>query len=343
MVLALILSIISSFVTGFFVAPQLMKFLYAVGVVGLDLNKPNKPLLPSSGGICVAAGVIAGLLTYVGIKTFVYHEQNLNLLAVVSSALIVAFVGLIDDLNVRSKKVKTNEGYDIRIGVSRWIKPLLTLPAAVPLMAISAGETVLALPFIGPVNFGILYPLLLVPIGMVGASNMINMLGGHNGLEAGMGLVYMSALGLYALLFGSVGSVIFLITTGALLAFLFYNWYPSKILPGDSLTYLLGALLVSGLVVGNLEKIGIMVMTPFFIQGLLKFYSRYKLGRYASDLGKVNRNGIIKPKYDHGIFSLTHLVMKIGNFTEKQIVIILILIQAAFGIMPFFAPALGIL
>jgi len=340
MVFALIVSVIISFIVTLAVFPNLMRFLYAAGVVGLDLNKPRKPVLPSSGGIGIAIGVLAGLLSYIGIQTFVYHQGSLNLVAVTATVLIAMFVGFFDDLNVKSRKVKTNEGYDIRVGFSRWMKPLLTLPAAIPLMVISVGETTLSLPFVGDVNFGILYPLLLVPIGIVGASNMVNMLGGYNGIEGGMGLIYMASMGFYALVvLGVNSSVIFFIAAAALLAFLRYNWYPAKILPGDSLTYLLGSLVAAGVIIGNMEKIGLIVMIPFLIQGILKFYSKCKSGNYASDLGIVGKDGIIKSKYGKNIFSLTHIVTSYGRFTEKEIAIIFMLLQGVFGLLPF----LGIL
>jgi len=89
-------------------------------------------------------------------------------------------------------------------------------------MVISAGETTMAIPLIGKVHFGIFYPLLLIPIGMAGASNAINLLAGFNGLEAGMGIVYFLGLGIFALLHGSAGSdvlngsVIFLTAFAAL-------------------------------------------------------------------------------------------------------------------------------
>lgn len=337
MVLSLIISAIVSFITTFVVTPLLIGFLYHAGIVGLDLNKKRKPLLPSSGGIAVAMGVLTGLLTYVGLQTFVYNQPSLNLVAVTATVLIAMFVGFFDDLNVKSKRVKTIEGYDIRVGFQRWVKPLLTLPAAIPLMAISAGDTTLAVPFIGTVDFGILYPLLLVPIGIVGASNMVNMLGGYNGIEAGMGLIYMFSMGIYALTtINVISSVVFFISAVALLAFLRYNWFPSKILPGDSLTYLLGSLVAAGVIVGNMEKIGLIMMTPFIIQGILKFYSRVKLGRYASDLGNVDNKGFVQSKYGNNIFSLTHLVMKLGKFKESHITLIMMLVQMFFGILPFF-------
>jgi UDP-N-acetylglucosamine--dolichyl-phosphate N-acetylglucosaminephosphotransferase len=322
-----------AFFSTFFITPILMKFLYQANVVALDLHKKNKPKLPSAGGLAVAFGVLAGLLSYVGIKTFVYglQQQAIYFLAVISSVLIVTFVGFIDDLNVTKRKVKIKEREDIRIGLPQWLKPLLTLPAAIPLMVIMAGQPTMSIPFFGDVNFGIFYPLVLVPIGVVGASNAVNLLGGFNGMEAGMGIVYMLSLGIYALLHGSIGAVIFLVSFASLLAFIHYNWYPAKILPGDSLTYLLGSLVASGVIIGNMEKAGVIVLMPFIIEFFLKARSKFQ----ASCLGKLRKDGKLDPPYGKKIYSLTHVLMNLKPLTEKQVAILAILIVAIFSTIIF--------
>jgi UDP-N-acetylglucosamine--dolichyl-phosphate N-acetylglucosaminephosphotransferase len=333
----LAISILASLLITYFLLPRLMKFLYATGVVSLDIHKTNKPRLPASGGICVACGVLSGILIYTGLQTFIHgnYTSSIYLLTAVSSILIVTFTGMLDDLNVKSRPVITKDGKNIKIGFPQWLKPLLILPAAIPLMVMNVGDTTMAVPFVGDVNFGILYPLLIVPIGMLGASNMVNMLGGFNGVEAGMGLVYTLGLGVYSLINGNeIAAIIFLSTFASLLPFLKYNRYPAKILPGDSLTYLLGAIVAVGVIIGNMEKIGLIVMIPFIVQGILKFYSKIRLGEFASDLGVLQKDGTIKSKYK-GTYSLTHLVMKLGNFREYQISIILILVQVIFTILPF--------
>ncbi|MCS7139823.1 MAG: hypothetical protein N3F04_06270 [Candidatus Nezhaarchaeota archaeon] len=327
-----IIASLISFVVTLFITPYLMRFLYLAGVVGLDLQKKDRPKLPTSGGICVAFGVLAGLLSYVGIKTFVYglQIQAINLLAVISSILMVMFVGLLDDLNVGERAIKTKEGEDIRIGLPQWIKPLITLPAAIPLMVIMAGHTTMSIPFIGEVDFGIFYPLILIPIGVVGASNAVNLLGGFNGMEAGMGIVYMLSLGIYALIKQNVAAVIFLTSFASLLGFVRYNWYPAKILPGDSLTYLLGSLVAAGVIVGNMEKVGIIVLTPFIIEFFLKARSKFK----ASCLGKLREDGRLDPPYGRKIYSLTHIMLQLRP-TEKQVVLAMIILELIFCLIPF--------
>ncbi|MBI1978616.1 MAG: hypothetical protein HYS62_00975 [Candidatus Aenigmarchaeota archaeon] len=334
MVFVILISLIVAFLATFFATRFLIKFLLNAGIVGIDQHKKDKPKLPSSGGMCVSIGILAGLLTYIGLTTFLYGVSNevLYLFAIISSVLIVTLVGLFDDLNVRSKMTKSKNEMDIRVGLPQWLKPILTLPGAIPLMVVSAGVSTMSLPFIGAVDFGIIYPLLLIPIGVVGASNAINMLGGFNGSETGMGIVYMAALALFALMSQNSIAPLFLIVTVSLIAFVFYNWFPAKILPGDSLTYLLGALVVSGIIVGNMEKLGILLLLPFIVEFFLKLRSGFK----ASCLGKIRADGKLNPPYGKKIYSLTHFFMILKPMTEKQVALSLILLQVVVSIVALF-------
>jgi len=338
----LLASMIMAVATTFLITPYFMDFLRGAGIVGFDLQKKNRPKLATSGGICVAFGVLAGLLTYIGFQTFIFGLEKwlFPLLAVTSSILIVMFVGFLDDLNVKLNAENTKEGRDIRVGLPQWLKPLLTLPAAIPLMAINAGKSTMAIPLIGPVDFGILYPLLLIPLGIVGASNAVNMLAGFNGLEAGMGIVYCLGLGIFALVNNiTEGTVIFLVTSATLIGFIWYSWYPAKILPGDSLTYLLGSIVASGVIVGNMERSGLIVMLLFIIEFFLKLRVKFK----ASCLGKIREDGKLDPPYGKKVYSWAHLIMNLKPMTEKQVTIILILVQACFAtliLLSFFFPFL---
>ena len=324
----MLLSLVVAFLTTLMIAPYFMQFLHAGGIVGLDLHKRNRPRLPTGGGTCVAFGLLAGLLSYIGLTTFLEGPMPhiIDMFAIISSVLIIMFVGFLDDLNVKARAVLTKEGLDIRVGFPQWAKPLLTLPAAVPLMVVNAGETIMSIPFFGPVDFGLLYPLLLIPVGVVGASNAVNLLAGFNGSEGGMGMAYLLGLGVFALMRGNFAAVIFFTAFAAVAGFIKYNWYPAKFLPGDSLTYLLGAVVASGVIVGNMEKVGLIVLMPFVIELVLKLRSKLK----ASCLGKLRADGRLDPPYGRKIYSITHIIMNIRPMTEKQVTIILIAIEALF-------------
>ena len=336
MVVALLLSMTVAFLVTYFMTPYVIRYFRFVGMTSTDVHKKTKPRVPHSAGLPVVAGVATALLLYAFVGVFVYQAADslVTLFAVLTSLLIITFIGVIDDLN--SVQVVVGKHIEGKRGISRWQRPLLTIPAALPLMAIMAGTTSISFPFIGTINFGILYPLLLVPIGIVGASNMVNMLGGFNGLESGMGILYTFSLGTFALVDNRVlAAVLFYTTFAALLAIFRYNFSPAKILPGDSLTYMLGAVIALGAIVGNMEKVALITAAPFIVQGVMKFYSLYKTGHFASDLGILQKDGTIKSRYGNKIYSLTHVVMNAGNFTERQIVLIFLIIQTVFSIIPF--------
>ncbi|MEM0320444.1 MAG: hypothetical protein QXS67_03445, partial [Candidatus Nezhaarchaeales archaeon] len=104
-----------------------------------------------------------------------------------------------------------------------------------------------------------------------------------------------------------MATVVFLTSFASLLGFIRYNWYPAKILPGDSLTYLLGSLVACGVIIGNMEKAGIVVLTPFIVEFFLKARSRFK----ASCLGVLREDGRLDPPYGSKVYSLTHLVLQL--------------------------------
>ena len=336
---ALLAAVLVSFLTTFFLTPKVIEFLRGIRVVAVDLHKRGKPLVPASGGLCVSSGVLLGIFFYTAVQTFLFNHtagslvNPVHLLAATSSILIVTLTGFLDDLNVKARMVRTKDGVNVKVGFPQWIKPILTLPGAIPLIVIKAGVTRMDLPFIGVVDFGPLYPLLIIPVGFIGASNMVNMLGGFNGLEAGMGVIYTLSLGLYIWIAGEREAAVLLLTaSAALLAFLRYNWCPAKILAGDSLTYLLGSLVATGVILGNMERAGLIVMAPFIVEFFLKARSRFK----ASCIGRVREDGSLEPPYGRKIYSWTHIFMNLGRLREVEVTISLLAVQVIFALLPFF-------
>ena len=192
-------------------------------------------------------------------------------------------------------------------------------------MWVSDGKINMGIPFYRVVDFGLVYPLLILPLGFVFSANMVNLLAGYNGLETGMGLVYTGMLSIYAYVNGSyVASLIALVTFSALLAFFIYNKYPAKIFPGDSLTYLLGGAIAIIGITGDIERAAIIAGIPFIIEFFLKMRSKFKAQTYGH-----YENGKVKTDYDK-IYSLPHIFTRTGKFTEKQVVYIMMFIELIF-------------
>jgi len=312
---------IIAFTVTYLATDWLIRYLRRINMVVKDMNKQNTPLVPLSGGLSVMSGVFAGIMFYIFVRIFLYKDSTYvtYIFAGLSSILIITFVGFLDDIIINKSKSESK-------GLKQWQKPLLTLAAALPLVAVNVGDTIMSLPLLGRIDVGIIYPIILIPLGVVGAANMVNMLAGFNGLEAGLGLIYIGMIGIYAFVNNSyLGALFSLMGFCSLLAFYIFNKYPAKILPGDSLTYLIGAIIACIAILGNLEKAALISAIPFFIEFVLKARKKFKVKSYG-----YYKDGKVKSYYDK-IYSIPHIFTRTGRFTEKQVVYLILLIQLIFS------------
>ncbi|MFH1221531.1 MAG: hypothetical protein V1492_00420 [Candidatus Micrarchaeota archaeon] len=303
--------LIFSFLVTFGFAKVLIPRLKRFGMVGKDVNKPDRPEVAEMGGIAIIAGFTAGVLLAIILDTF--FGFNFELIPVLAGILTIhslAFIGIVDDL----------------IDIPQYIKAFLPLFAAVPLIALRAtGSTAIAIPFYGVLDLGILYLIVLVPIGIAVASNLTNMLGGFNGSETGMGIIIFLTASLIALKHGNVQALLlFLPFLGALLAFLIFNWYPSKAFPGDVGNLTIGAALATGVIIGNMEGAGALLLLPyvadFFIKAANRFPSKDWWGEYKD--GKLYPVG-------GKVRGLAQLIMKLANgISEQNLTLVLIGFEA---------------
>ena len=304
-------SFIISFIVTFMIIPRWINVAYRIKLTGKDMNNLKTPEIPEMGGLTVVSGFIAGVLVYIAITTF-YLNQNPELifiLAAITTCLTIMIIGMLDDI------------LGWKIGLKKWQKPLLTAVAALPMMAVNAGEHEMVLPIIGLVDFGIIYPLLIIPFAIMGAANGYNMLAGLAGIEAGLGIIILSTLGFVAWATGNGWvAIIALCMVASLLAFLRYNWYPAKIFPGDSLTYTVGALIAVIAILGNMERIALILFILYFLEFAIKSRTRFKGECY----GIPDKQGYLtSPKK---VESLTHIIMKI-KLRETQIVLLFFAFQ----------------
>jgi len=298
-----------------------------MGLVARDQNKHGDQYAAESGGMWVSVGSSFGLMLLVALyrylEGFYYHLEALFSLTVI--LLLSSFLGFMDDLLGWKKGLKV------------WQRVALMGPLALPLVVIKAGTTKMELPLVGVVDFGPLYPLLLVPIGVIGASNAFNMLAGYNGLEAGMGFLLMAFVGAYAAL-KNLDYIAYasLIMMASLLAFLVYNWYPARAFPGNSLTYGFGAYYAGLVILGNFERFGVLLFGLYFVE-LLLFVRGLLNGVYKENFGKPRPDGTLEPPYEKS-YSVTHLAIKVligvrGYATERAVVLLVLLLQLALGVL----------
>ena len=286
----LLVAIFASFFCTFLAVPYLIRRAKQEGLVGKDIHKLDKPEVAEGGGLGLIFGFSIGVLTYIGLETFYFHDSSkiTQIFAMLCVILFASIVGIIDDLLGWKK------------GLSKFIRLLMMLFAAVPLMVISAGNS-----NVFGVNIGIFYPLLLIPIGVIGATTTYNFLAGYNGLETSQGILILSALSIVTYLTGNKWlSVVVLCMVFALLAFYIFNKYPAQVFPGDILTYAVGAVIACTAILGGVEIIAIFFFIPYILETILKSRGRLK----KESFGKLNSDGSLEMPYEK-IYGLEHLAI----------------------------------
>lgn len=300
-----------SFLITYFSTKAWIKIAKKENFLDKDMNKYNHPLIPAYGGIAVLFGFCMGVLFYIALSIF-YFQRTINLIeifALLTTTLIIAFVGFLDDILGWKK------------GLRKWQKPLLTIPAAIPLMAINAGFTMVYIPFLGLIDIGILYPLIFIPVAIIGASQGFNMLGGLNGLEVGLASIILFTLGFLTWRINDISNEIFtswialicLTMFAALIAFWLFNKYPAKVFPGDVLRYALGALIACVAILGNIEKAALILFIPYFIELFIKIKNKLKTECFLIP----QEDGSLE--IPEKIGSLTHVVAKLLSKIKTKI------------------------
>jgi len=326
MELLLIIPLLVAFFVTFLILPAWIKRAKKFGLVGSDMNKYKKTSVAEAGGIAVITGFVLSVLLYIAIKTF-YIKSNENVIeifALLVSILMLAFIGLMDGL------------LGWKIGLRKRFRIILCLFAAVPLMVINAGYSAVLLPIVGHINLGLIYPLILVPIAIVGTSTTFNFLAGFNGLESSQGILILSGLSMVAYFTGYpwltlVGFCMVL----SLMAFWIFNKVPAKAFPGDVLTYPVGGMIAIIAILGNMEKIAIFFFIPYIIEVILKLKGRL----VKQSFGKPNKDDSLEMPYNkiYGLehFSIWFLKKFNDKVYERNVVVFINIIQIAIILLGF--------
>ena len=288
------MSSLAAFVAVCLFLPWLIRSLRGTSAIGKDLNKPGRPLVPEMGGL----GVILGFYVGVGILVVFANEDVSEPIFYYGSLVAVlgaGVVGLMDDM----------------FGLRRRMKALLPFLLALPFGAAvyAARDTYILGVDLGPVI------VLAVPFAITSAANAANMLEGFNGLGAGMGLIMCLALVALAFVTGETqGLFLTFPLLGALAAFLWFNKYPAKVFPGDSMTLFMGAAIAAAAIISKQKTLGALLFLPMIVEVVLKVRGRFQAENYGTPDGEGRLH------YSGEVESLTHVIMKRRPLKEWQIV-----------------------
>src|SRR5438309_4993283 len=171
--LGVLVTVLLAFVLVLLVTPPLIRKMRAGGMVGKDVNKKSKTEVAELGGIAALFAFSVSLSFVVGLQKLLGNVAEPPFLAAISVFFMAAMIGLIDDIS----------------NIKQRLKLIVLAFAALPLMLVHLGPEIVDLPFGFSVDFTgsmyLVYWMVLVPIGVTGLANAVNMSAGYNGLESG--------------------------------------------------------------------------------------------------------------------------------------------------------------
>jgi UDP-N-acetylglucosamine--dolichyl-phosphate N-acetylglucosaminephosphotransferase len=283
-----------------------------VGITGVDVHKPSRPTTAEMGGLSVLIGVAVGA----GVLYLLYPEFSTVLLAGLITILLVGVIGLVDDF----------------VSLRQRYKPFIIVAASIPIALALFGRTSVSFPLVGSIPFGILYPLLVVPLGITTSANLTNMLAGFNGLETGCAVIAIGTLTFLSAVKGSnVGALLGILFLAGYLSFLALNWYPAKIFPGDTGTLMAGAAIATIGLISGLVFAAVVVTIPACFDFTLKMLTRnpFSARKIHGDTTVTSQGMLVPPGYP----SLSHAFMRVVPQSEKSLVTSILAMEAVYAVL----------
>jgi len=304
-----------AFLATLYLTRKFISRFHAGGHVVKDMYKPERPDVPTMGGVALMTGVMLSLIAaQLLVDATVSVEKLLVFYFVV---FIYGLFGLIDDL----VKIK-----------SRWKKVYLLFLLALPIALLNMGTKLTYSPLDFKYELGWIKPYVMAPLFVMVVSNLMNMHAGFNGLSGGLSWILLFFIGLKVYLDGMVYPLHYLMPIlGALLAFMWFNKYPSKIFLGNSGTLMLGAAVGGLLVLYDLEFFGVFILIPHIVNFLMWVYWLANMHIYPHiKFAKLRDDGTIEPPNK---LTLKYAVAHYFRVRELRAILILYGITVVFGVV----------
>jgi len=220
-----------------------------------DERKVHLHPVPRIGGVAIVLAVALAMMAVMSMfGQHVLAENGRGLARVISGALAMHVVGLIDD---------------VRPMRARW-KFLAQIVIASGVAIAGVQVSTLSLPFVGIVELGTVVGMVFTVVWFVGITNAFNLIDGLDGLAAGAALFALTTMFVVASFNGLVGpATVTIILAGATVGFLCFNFHPASIFLGDSGSLFLGFMLAGiGLLGSQKSPTVIAVAIPIVSLGL---------------------------------------------------------------------------
>jgi len=234
--IGVICSFFSAFIITYFIMPKVIVFSKKFRLTDLSGDREKRErAIPIVGGIAIFPAIIISLL-------FWSNLQNIQFIIV--SLFVVFSVGVLDDLLSLSARKKLL-GQIIGILIIIYFQDL----------EIDNMHGVLGI-FEIPSLAALLFTIFVVIV----VTNGFNLIDGIDGLAGGIGIISSSFFGIIALMMEQMDIALLAFTlSGALIAFLKYNFYPARIYMGDAGSLVVG--LILSILAINIVKHGVVTET----------------------------------------------------------------------------------
>lgn len=293
-----------------FVLPKFAHIASALGLVDQPgRRKVHTSPRPLVGGLAMSLGVAVGCLLFMPLTLIKGHAGG-SMRGFYAGLVILVLIGFFDDFQE----------------VNHRLKFLVQIVAAVMVVYFSriSLTTFGDLLHLGSIDFPSL-GLPMTVLGMVGVINALNMIDGVDGLAGGVSLVAFATFALLSFVDGHTTILLLcLAVSGALVAFLTYNWHPSRLFMGDAGSLFLGfsvsfvAIVITQDAGSQVKPVApLLVLAVPITDTLTVMTKRVMKGRSPFYADKTH---------------LHHILLKFG-FTKRQTAVIIIAMTAAFSLL----------
>ncbi|MDD3303330.1 MAG: MraY family glycosyltransferase [Clostridia bacterium] len=311
--MAFVYSIVGvTFVICLILTPVVIKLCRKYNIVDIpkDSRRVHSKPMPRIGGVAIVISMLIGFLIYYLLtKDIPSIALNEKFLGYIIGGLIIAIMGLIDDLfNLRAR-----------------YKFLFQLAAGLVVYYFGIRISGVKIPFLFPdvIDFVWWLDLPLTLLWVIGVTNAINLIDGLDGLAAG--ITAISATSLLIIFIATSASleaiIISAVLVGAVLGFLPYNFNPAKTFMGDVSANFLGFTMAVVSILGFAKGYTMLaIIAPVLVLGIPIFDTIFAMVRRF-----LKGQPMLKPDGGH----IHHRLIRRG-FSQKQAVILLYIITTIF-------------
>ncbi len=264
------------------------------------------------GGFGMLMAFLLGMIALLFLEPDLAILHQRQVLTVLAGAVAIFLVGFWDD--VRPVKAILKLFLQIAVASGMWLAGV-----RIGTVSVGGGE-------ISEINLLLSYG---VTVGWyVALMNSINLVDGLDGLAGGISLIGAVSLVGVSMVIGSspevmIGGFLAILTGGAVLGFLVYNWHPAKTFMGDGGSLLLGFLLATASLIGSTKTPTVLALAvPLVALGLPLFESFFSFFRRA-----IRGQHPFKPDRRH----LHHRLLDLG-LDQRRVVIFLLFMTGFLGL-----------